>query len=205
MDVVGTEHPSPITIASCPQYRLPYVGSCGDNKLITVNMASAKSSISRRDSLIDSNTYGPDDSVTAHDTGLNCDQGLIIRKRPMHYIMKTLATVLLSITAFMTWGATPAPPRIVQGHTVVSSHDPKVEITLPSRAAYVGTDHWLMERYADQIELFAFVEANEAKQVQKLYWVQFEAYLPSRPELKHGYDSKRHVTLGGWIFWWTPG
>lgn len=30
--------------------------------------------------------------------------------------------------------------------------------------------------------------------------MQFEAYLPSRPELKHGYDSKRHVTLGGMDF-----
>jgi hypothetical protein len=88
----------------------------------------------------------------------------------------------------------------VQGRTVVSQDDPKARITLPSRATYVGTDRWLMKRYADQIELFAFVEATTARQVQKLYWIQFEAYLPSRPELKHTYDSKRHITLGGMDF-----
>ena len=118
----------------------------------------------------------------------------------MHHTIKTLAAILLCVTVSTTWGATPAPFRTVHGHTVVSLHDPKVTITLPSRAAYVGTDHWLLKRYADQIELFAFVDAKTARQVQKLYWVQFEAYLPSRPDLKHGYGSKRHVTLGGMDF-----
>lgn len=118
----------------------------------------------------------------------------------MHPSLKTFATIFLCLAAFAASGATPASPRMVQGHTVVSPHDPEVKITLPSRASYVGTDRWLMKQYADQIELFAFVEATPARQVQKLHWVQFEAYLPSRPELKHGYSSKRHVTLGGMDF-----
>ena len=56
------------------------------------------------------------------------------------------------------------------------------------------------EKYADDIELHAFVDADRARQVRRLYWVQFEAYLPSRPELKHRYTSRRHVTLGGMDF-----
>jgi hypothetical protein len=31
--------------------------------------------------------------------------------------------------------------------------------------------------------------------------VQFEKYLPTRPELKHTYDSPRHVNLGGMDFY----
>jgi hypothetical protein len=108
--------------------------------------------------------------------------------------------MFLCLTAVAASDATPVLPRIVQGHTVVSRHDPKVKITLPSRATYVGTDRWLMKRYADEIELFAFVDVTTARQVQKLHWVQFEAYLPSRPEQKHTYGSRRHVTLGGMDF-----
>jgi hypothetical protein len=44
--------------------------------------------------------------------------------------------------------------------------------------------------------------------VQRLYWVQFEGYLPTRPELRHTYDSPRHTNLGGFDFfvdtWVTP-
>jgi hypothetical protein len=50
-------------------------------------------------------------------------------------------------------------------------------------------------------ELHAFVETGKQKHVQQLYWVQFEGYLPSRPELKHRYDSPRHLSIGGWDFY----
>jgi hypothetical protein len=33
--------------------------------------------------------------------------------------------------------------------------------------------------------------------VQRLYWVQFEGYLPSKPHLHHQYDSPQHATIGG--------
>ncbi len=93
-----------------------------------------------------------------------------------------------------------APDRIAHRHSVTSTHDPKVQIELPVTATYIGADRWLLKAYADDIELHAFVDADTGKHVQHLYWVQFEAYLPSRPELKHTYDSPRHVTLGGMDF-----
>ena len=97
-------------------------------------------------------------------------------------------------------GAARAPERTIRGHTVGSTHDPAVLIELPASATYVGADRWLLRKYADDIELHAFVDADRARQVRRLYWVQFEAYLPSRPELKHRYTSRRHVTLGGMDF-----
>src|SRR5438874_12601122 len=58
-------------------------------------------------------------------------------------------------------------------------------------------------------ELHAFVDADPQKNVQRLYWVQFEGYLPTRPELKHTYDSPRIAKLGGMEFyvdtWARPG
>jgi hypothetical protein len=44
------------------------------------------------------------------------------------------------------------------------------------------------------------VESDDQKNVQRLYWVQFEGYLPSKPELKHTYDSPQHSQIGGMDF-----
>ena len=49
--------------------------------------------------------------------------------------------------------------------------------------------------------MHAFAEADRQKNVQQLYWVQFEGYLPTKPELKHEYDSPRHATIGGLDFY----
>lgn len=114
----------------------------------------------------------------------------------------------LELSALMAWllACAPAhaqsgtPARAALGHTVISTHDPDVRIELPASAAYVGTDLWLLKAYADNVELFAFVDADTKKHVSRIYWIQFEAYRPSRPELKHTYDSKRHAILGGMDF-----
>lgn len=118
------------------------------------------------------------------------------------------AALLLRAVAPDNVGAGDMPGRTVHGNTVVSSHDPSARIELPKSATYVGTDRWLLKAYADNIELHAFVEADADKHVKRIYWVQFEAYLPSHPELKHKYDSVRHILLGGMDFyldtWVTP-
>jgi hypothetical protein len=89
--------------------------------------------------------------------------------------------------------------RNVEGNAVVSDHDPAVRIELPRSAHYVGNDHWVLYGIAD-CDLYAFVEVNERKVVENLYWIQFEQYLPSRPDLQHTYDSPHHLTMAGWDF-----
>jgi hypothetical protein len=64
---------------------------------------------------------------------------------------------------------------------------------------YVGADRWALYNIAD-CELHAFVDADAQKNVQRLYWVQFEQYLPSKPDLHHTYDSPRHTQIGGLDF-----
>jgi hypothetical protein len=95
---------------------------------------------------------------------------------------------------------TKRPERQVEGNTITSERDPKVRIQLPKSAQYVGADRWVLYGIAD-CELHAFVDADRGKNVQRLYWVQFEGYLPTKPELKHKYDSPRHVNISGMDFY----
>jgi hypothetical protein len=88
----------------------------------------------------------------------------------------------------------------VESNLITSEHDPAVRVHLPHSAEYVGADRWVLYGMAD-CELHAFVDVDPQKNVQRLYWVQFEKYLPTRPELKHTYDSPRHANLGGRDFY----
>src|SRR3984893_8188849 len=93
-----------------------------------------------------------------------------------------------------------APERRVEGNTITSARDPRLRIRLPESAYDVGADRWVLYGIAD-CELHAFVEADGQNNLQRLYWVQFEGYLPTKPELKHNYDSPLHATISGMDFY----
>jgi hypothetical protein len=95
---------------------------------------------------------------------------------------------------------TSAPERKVAGSAVSSTHDPHMQIHLPESAKYVGADRWILYGIAD-CELHAFVDADAQHHVHRLFWIQFEGYVPSKPELAHTYDSPRHTTIGGLDFY----
>jgi hypothetical protein len=92
------------------------------------------------------------------------------------------------------------PERKVERNVIISERDPAVQIRLPKSAQYVGADRWVLYDIAD-CELHAFVDTDEQKNVQRLYWLQFEGYLPTKPELRHTYDSPRHAKIGGIDFY----
>jgi len=109
--------------------------------------------------------------------------------------------IVLSFFCGVTLMAQTAPPeRRVVDNVVISERDPAIRIELPKTAQYVGADRWVLYGIAD-CELHAFVNADARKKVQRLYWVQFESYLPSRPDLHHTYDSPKHATIGGLDFY----
>jgi hypothetical protein len=93
-----------------------------------------------------------------------------------------------------------SPTRSVQGNVVTSTQEPRVRIQLAQTYHYVGADRWVLFGIAN-CQLFAFVQADSRKRVQRLYWVQFEGYLPSMPRLQHEYRSTRHATLAGMDFY----
>jgi hypothetical protein len=113
--------------------------------------------------------------------------------------MLHLIFILVFLPAFLA-AQSIAPERKVTASHISSDHDPKVTIGLPESVQYVGADRWVLYGIAD-CELYAFVEADSRKNVQRLYWIQFEGYLPSKPGLAHTYDSPRHATIGGLDFY----
>jgi hypothetical protein len=109
-------------------------------------------------------------------------------------------SIVLAVALSSTLAAqTLAPDRTVQGSRIISTHDPHVEIQLPPSATYVGADHWPLYDIAD-CELHAFVDVSPDKNVRNLYWVQFEGYLPTKPDSHYTYDSPRHIQIGGLDF-----
>lgn len=92
-----------------------------------------------------------------------------------------------------------APERVVRENVIISDHDPKLQIQLPKQFRYLGADRWDLYGIAD-CELHAFVEDLPDKKVGRLYWVQFEGYLPTKPDLVHQYDSPVHTTIAGMDF-----
>ena len=90
--------------------------------------------------------------------------------------------------------------KVVNNNVIISDHDPKVRIELPKSVWYVGVDRFVLQDIAD-CELYAFVEVDDQKNVQRLYWIQFESYLPSKPDLHHHYESPRQMTIGGFRFY----
>ena len=118
-----------------------------------------------------------------------------------------LIRIILLVTSSTFLVAYAPPERTVAGHVITSARDPRVRIELPETVRYVGADRWILYGIAD-CELHAFVDADAEKRIQRLYWVQFEGYVASRPELHHTYDSPRHTALGGLDFYvdtWVSG
>ena len=110
----------------------------------------------------------------------------------MKRMVLTLAALLFCNGAH---GQVTVPERKVEG-SVVISRDPAMRITLPKEARYVGADRWTLYDVAD-CEVHVFVEADAARNVQRVYWVQFEAFIPSRPDSTYNYDRDAITEING--------
>jgi hypothetical protein len=89
--------------------------------------------------------------------------------------------------------------RTVEGATVISTQDPAVRVTVPKEARYVGATRWILYDVAD-CEIHLFVEADATRTVKRWFWIQFEGYIPSRPELKYAPKDTRIENIGGLDF-----
>lgn len=111
---------------------------------------------------------------------------------------KTIATLSLAQAVLPAHAL--QPERSVTGTAISSTQLPKIRIDLPTDATYLGADRWILGGY-DDCEMHLFVEADADRKIQRLYWVQFEAYVPDKPELHHNYSGSRHLTVGGIDFY----
>jgi hypothetical protein len=96
----------------------------------------------------------------------------------------------------------PVPAATVSGNVVTHPVE-KVRIRVPAKAAYAGSERFNLYGVADA-EIHVFVEADAAKQMQRLYWVQFESYLPSNDHRYNYFDGNTRFDLWGtptWLVW----
>jgi len=87
----------------------------------------------------------------------------------------------------------------VERHKVV--HPGKgVTVRVPGSAAYVGGERFTLYGVADA-EIHVFAEADGQRRLTRLYWIQFENYLPSLPDRRYDYSDNRRTELWGHATW----
>jgi hypothetical protein len=85
------------------------------------------------------------------------------------------------------------PIRRIKGQTLTSSGQPKVTLKFDKAFKYVGTQSFVLYDVANAEQHF-FVDAGKDRRVKRLYWIQFEGYLPSNTHI-YNYSS-RVVKIG---------
>ena len=103
---------------------------------------------------------------------------------------------LIALAAFLPLCAGAVEPRLNANGREVRSFEPPTVVSVPKDAQYLGNRRWVLYGYAD-CDLHLFVDKDANGVVTRLYWVQSEGYIDSRPELTHagGYDASRKLKL----------
>ena len=112
--------------------------------------------------------------------------------------MRRYAPVLILCVALAAQAQT-TPQRVVRENVIVSDQKPNIRIEVPKEARYLGVDRWILYGVAD-CELHVWIEADGDNVANRLYWVQFEAYLPSKAGLRYNYPFTRTTNIGGLDF-----
>jgi hypothetical protein len=113
--------------------------------------------------------------------------------------MRTLTLLILSATASATAVGAPPPERVVDSATIISARDPRMHIQVPAAAKYLGAERWDLYDIAD-CEVHVFVEAGADRIVKRLYWIQFEGYLP-HVTYTYDYSKDEPRSIQGLDFW----
>jgi hypothetical protein len=113
-------------------------------------------------------------------------------------LLAALAT--LAITSILAGAQTDnaAKPRTVKGQVLTSPAMPAVSIKLDKAFKYAGTQSFVLYDVANAEQHF-FVDADKQGRIRRLYWVQFEGYLPSNTHA-YRYQATKTVNLGGLDF-----
>jgi hypothetical protein len=91
-----------------------------------------------------------------------------------------------------------AAARSVTGQVLTSTALPAVRLEFDEQFKYVGQQSFVLYGVAHAEQHF-FVDADAERRIKRLYWIQFEGYLPSN---SHSYQYKinKQVNLGGLTF-----
>ena len=90
------------------------------------------------------------------------------------------------------------PTRSVKGQTLTSTEMPAVRLKFDKAFKYVGGHDFILYDVA-RAEQHFFVDADKEGRVKRMYWVQFEGYLPSNSHT-YKYKANKTVNIGGLNF-----
>lgn len=118
-------------------------------------------------------------------------------------IVTTLMASVTAATTLVTGQPTAGPPdlavvRTVSGRVLTSAANPALQIRVDSSFRYVGAQRFILRDVADA-EQHVFADADGAKVIQRMYWIQFEQYLPGRGG-EYNYDGDAPATA--WSLPW---
>src|SRR5690349_2603795 len=93
-----------------------------------------------------------------------------------------------------------APPvtRTVAGRVLTSKDMPAVQLEFDKSFKYAGSQSFVLYDVANAEQHF-FVDADKDRHIKRLYWIQFEGYLPDNTHT-YDYKSPKIVNIGGWGF-----
>ncbi len=90
------------------------------------------------------------------------------------------------------------PQRSVKGQVLTSSANPALSLKFDGKFKYAGGQEFILYDVA-RAEQHFFVDADKEGRVRRMYWVQFEGYLPSNTHT-YKYKVNKTVQIGGLEF-----
>ena len=105
-----------------------------------------------------------------------------------------MLVLLLATSVGIGVGSQTLPVRKIDGHKLTSSAQPKVTLRFDNDFTYAGSQSFVLYNVANAEQHF-FVDADKNKRIQRLYWVQFEGYLPNNTHT-YRYEPNKVVQIG---------
>lgn len=110
----------------------------------------------------------------------------------------TLVLSCISAVGQTTPSVSDTPTRTVKDRTLTSTEMPAVTLEFGKGFKYAGGHSFILYGVA-RAEQHFFVDADKDGRVSRMYWVQFEGYLPDNTH-SYDYDSPKSVKIGGLDF-----
>lgn len=120
-----------------------------------------------------------------------------------YFVTVALLAIVGPLFAQENSGVNLTNTRTVKGQTLKSTGLPKLKLKFAKDFKYAGGHTFILYDVA-RAEQHFFVDADDNGNISRLYWVQFEGYLPTN---SHSYDYKspKTVDIGGLSFYADAG
>ena len=117
-----------------------------------------------------------------------------MRKAMISSAAAALYFLILSVAAV----SQDVPAREVKGQVIRSTERLAAVLEFSKDFKYAGSQKFILYNVANAEQHF-FVDADSNGRINRLYWVQFEGYLPSNNH-RYDYNSPKTVNIGGFDF-----